>query len=42
MDETDERKQHDKAIIVVTTNDISGYEVVETFGEVFGVRGLAE
>lgn len=24
-------------IIAVTTNDISGYEVVETYGEVFGV-----
>lgn len=27
----------DKQVIVVTTNDIPGYEVVETFGEVFGV-----
>ena len=25
------------SVIVVTTNDISGYEVVETYGEVFGV-----
>jgi uncharacterized protein YbjQ (UPF0145 family) len=24
-------------VMVVTTNDISGYEVVETFGETFGV-----
>jgi uncharacterized protein YbjQ (UPF0145 family) len=24
-------------VIVVTTNDIPGYEVVETYGEVFGV-----
>jgi uncharacterized protein YbjQ (UPF0145 family) len=24
-------------ILVVTTNEISGYEVVETYGEVFGV-----
>jgi uncharacterized protein YbjQ (UPF0145 family) len=27
----------DGQIIVVTTNDIPGYEVVETYGEVFGV-----
>jgi uncharacterized protein YbjQ (UPF0145 family) len=27
----------DEQIIVVTTNDIPGYEVVETYGEVFGV-----
>ncbi len=26
-----------KDILVVTTNDISGYEVVEVFGEVFGL-----
>jgi len=27
----------DGQVIVVTTNDIPGYEVVETYGEVFGV-----
>lgn len=27
----------DDAVTVVTTNDITGYEVVETYGEVFGV-----
>jgi uncharacterized protein YbjQ (UPF0145 family) len=27
----------DSTILVVTTNDIPGYEVVEVYGEVFGV-----
>jgi uncharacterized protein YbjQ (UPF0145 family) len=27
----------DEKVIVVTTNDIPGYEVVETYGEVFGL-----
>lgn len=27
----------DDNIIIVTTNDIPGYEVIETYGEVFGV-----
>ena len=27
----------DNSILVVTTNDVSGYEIVETYGEVFGV-----
>jgi len=35
----------EKKIIVVTTEDITGYEITETLGEVFGVvvrsRGLA-
>jgi uncharacterized protein YbjQ (UPF0145 family) len=27
----------DDSIIVVTTNEVSGYEVIETYGEVFGL-----
>jgi len=27
-------------ITVVTTNDLAGYKVVETFGEVFGLIAL--
>lgn len=27
----------DKEVLVVTTNDIPGYEVIETYGEVFGL-----
>jgi uncharacterized protein YbjQ (UPF0145 family) len=27
----------DKEVLVVTTNDIPGYKVIETYGEVFGL-----
>jgi uncharacterized protein YbjQ (UPF0145 family) len=27
----------DKEILVVTTNDVPGYKVIETYGEVFGL-----
>lgn len=28
---------NDKEVIVVTTNDLPGYRIVETYGEVFGL-----